>query len=47
MWTPWCHTLAERMANAAGPAWKHTEDLYDVLGYDNQERKVRGDFHWN
>ena len=39
MWTPWCTSLADRMEKATGQ--EISEQLYDVLGYDHEENKVR------
>lgn len=39
MWTPWCTSLADRMEKATG--MDLSEHVYDVLGYDVEERKVR------
>ncbi len=63
MWTPWCHSLANRWGRLApthapicliylvlatssrmkSASGRHdlTEDLYDVLGYDHVEQRVR------
>ena len=39
MWTPWCTSLAARMNRATGNDM--AEQLYDLLGYDHNEQKVR------
>ena len=39
MWTPWCTQLAHRMTQATGQDL--SEHLYNVLGYDHAEKKVR------
>ena len=39
MWTPWCTSLADRMTKATGQ--NIAEQVYDVLGYDHAENKVR------
>ena len=39
MWTPWCTSLAQRMNSATGKDM--SAHVYDVLGYDHREKKVR------
>lgn len=39
MWTPWCTSLADRMTRATGKDL--SDQVYDVLGYDHAEKKVR------
>lgn len=39
MWTPWCTSLAARMKRETKT--DVTEQLYDLLGYDHTEKKVR------
>ena len=39
MWTPWCTSLAQRMNRVTGRDM--SAQVFDVLGYDHQERKVR------
>jgi len=40
MWSPWCTSLAHRMTKATGMT-DISGTLYDVLGYDHVEDKVR------
>ena len=39
MWTPWCTSLAQRMNRVTGRDM--SAQVYDVLGYDHAEKKVR------
>ena len=39
MWTPWCTSLAQRMNRETGRDM--SAHVYDVLGYDHEEKKVR------
>ncbi|TRY63969.1 hypothetical protein TCAL_11167 [Tigriopus californicus] len=39
MWSPWCTSLAQRMHSVTGQDL--STHLYDVLGYDHSENKVR------
>jgi FMN phosphatase YigB (HAD superfamily) len=39
MWTPWCTSLASRMEEETGRDM--SEQIYNVLGYDEEEDKVR------
>ena len=40
MWSPWCTSLANRMSKSTGMT-DISGSLYDVLGYDHAEEKVR------
>merc|ERR1712223_789962 len=40
MWSPWCTSLAERMSTCSGLDGI-SDNVYDVLGYDKETRKVR------
>ena len=39
MWSPWCTEFAGRMKQATGKDL--AKQVYDVLGYDHTEKKVR------